>query len=866
MYATDCCRKCPCTRPAGVTRTAPSDIAIVVDFPTDVDRHKDSLLNGDSGTLAKSLLKGYGIDPDECYMTTALNCRPNSKKDGVLKNAMLSCRERLVHELRAIGPSKVLCLGPIGFSALTSADKNMPITYHRGKWHQCYGMNVLATFNPTMVMGVHEYFRDMDDDIRKFAEMDGPPPDPHVEQWVVDSIEDVRLAFDYLEAASFVAIDVETTGFSPVKDDLLAVGIGVLFEDGYDGTSIIFPEDILSEKVVWREISAILAREDQATVMHNAKFDLKWLLSALRAMGVPYDPRNIQDTMLLHYCTDERAMGQFQSHSLKNLARLRCDAPDYDIRMGQWLKAWKDANEEGRHRLRLKMHTYLALDCYYTARLFTQLPDEVVAESPGLMDVYENLLMPGTLALTEIEFHGAKVDRKFYEDTWEDLKGRADPTLARLQQLCSDLYGMDDFNPNSPKQVKELVYQKLEMPFGVEAQKMHARSKEARASGSSVGQKGMAAASGKVSHTARRGKLQEGPTAKAVLKHLSKNFGATNDPHGLISDILEYRNLTKTAGTYVKGMLDRMDDDDRVRGDFLPHGTSTGRLSSANPNLQNIPEASHTKIEVRNGFVAPPDHVLISADYSQLELRIAAHLSDDDNFCQVYIDGRDVHQEVAFAFFEKEEKDISAYERYMAKCVNFGVVYGRGADSIANGPEMEYVEEIGGERWSTAQVSEFFTAFFDNFPKFRDWCDEQKRFAYKNQYVESPLGRRRRFPMIPRSDGGSVGRQAVNTPIQGTASDFTLSALVRIHARLRDLPAFIVSTVHDSILVECHRDYILQVSEIIREEMEDNVPIVSRVPFKVDIKYGIKWGDLDKVDADEFILDDSAHSLLASED
>ena len=814
--STDCCRRCPCLRPAPVSRTGPADIAIVVDFPTYHDTARDELLQGDSGKVARRTLAACGIDVDECYITSALNCRPPKDKKGVLKNAMLACRERLVDELHEVGPTKVLCLGPVGFSALRSADDNLPITKVRGRWHKCFGMNVLGTFNPTMLMGAFEYFRDFVWDVQKFADTE-PEPFPHVEMWFPDSIKDAHLAFDFLSAASFVSLDIESTGFSPYRNDLLAVGLGVLFEGSTEGLSVIFDKDLLGIPAVWEEFSALLAREDQATVMHNAKFDLKWMKANLEQMGLEYAPQHIEDTMLLHYCLDERAMGQFQSHSLKNMARVRCDAPDYDIQMGRFLKQWEVSNDAQRDRLRDKMRTYLALDCYYTARLYLQLPDEVANESIDLLSLYSNLLMPGALALCDIESHGVKIDRKFYEETWKTLLDRATPILTRIRMATDN----PEFNPNSPQQVAKFLYEYHELP------KLR---------------------------TARRGKLQEGPTSKPVLKMLKKRYPEFAQ---VIDDILEYRNLVKTAGTYVKGMIERADDDDRVRGDFLEHGTSTGRLSSANPNLQNIPETSHTKIEIRNGFVAPEGWVLLNADYSQLELRLAAHLSGDENFCRVFIEGRDPHQEVAYEFFQKPEAEISPYERYMAKCVNFGVAYGRGAESIANGPEMEYVEEIGGTRWTVEQVKEFFDAYFNHFPEFLAWCDDQKRFAYKNQYVESPMGRRRRFPLILRSDGGAVGRQAVNTPIQGTASDFTFSALIRIHARLRDLNdlvgktvAYIVSTVHDSLLIECHKRYIKKVSAIVREEMI-NVPLKCAVPFEAEIKVGLRWGDLHKMDKDE---------------
>jgi uracil-DNA glycosylase family 4 len=813
---TDRCRSCPITRPAQVTRPGAADIAIVVDFPTYEDTVRDSFLQGQAGILARRTLEAYGINADDCYITSALNCRPAKDKKGALKNAMLACRERLVNELRDVGPTKVLSLGPIGFSALRSAPDNYPITKVRGRWHNCFGMDVLATFSPVTLMGAFEYFRDFEWDVCKFATTE-PEPTPHLEMWVPETVAEARLAFDYISGASFVSLDIESTGFSPYRDDLLAVGLGVLFEDSTDGVSIVFDRDLLGTRDVWEEFEYLLQRDDQATVMHNAKFDLKWMKASLEAMDLEFVPRRIEDTMLLNYCLDERAMGQFQSHSLKNMARVRCDAPDYDIEMGKWIKAWQVANDTQRDILRAKMRVYLSLDCYYTARLFMQLPDEVADESIDLMSLYSNLLMPGALALCEIESHGVAIDRQFYIDSWRTIQERAAPILTRVREATGD----PEFNPNSPQQVKKYFYEYHELP---------------------------------VLRTARRGKLQEGPTSKPVLKMLRKQYP---EHAAVIDDILEYRNLVKTAGTYVKGMLERADDDDRIRGDFLQHGTSTGRLASANPNLQNIPETSHTKIEIRNGFVAPPDFVLLNADYSQLELRLAAHLSHDENFCAVFIEGRDPHQEVAFAFFQKPEDEISPYERYMAKCVNFGVAYGRGAESIALGPEMEYVEEIGGQRWSVEQVKEFFTAYFEHFPEFLAWCEDQKRFAYRHQYVESPLGRRRRFPLILRSDAGAVGRQAVNTPIQGTASDFTFSALIRIHKRLTDLNdlvgktvAFIVSTVHDSILVECHKKFVRKVSAIINEEME-RVPLDSPVPFICEVKVGTRWGDLHKIDKEE---------------
>lgn len=853
------CDACPFpSRPAGITRGPVAEIAIVVDSPLDVDHKRNQFLTSDSSKLITTLLDAYGLDLEDVYLTSALNCRVTKfDKEAQVKKAMLTCAPRLRSELRRAGVKKVLCLGPIGYSALTEATKKLPITKVRGRYVYTNGMWVLATFDPGMVMGVWEFFRDLEFDIEKFIRQDAALPEPNVTVWRPDSVEEMSEALTFTEDATFVTFDVETTGLSPHQDELLAIGIGVLHAEPYTGTSVVLDRDMLQLEETWDELGACLERVHQHQVAHNTKFDVKWLIHWARKFGYELEIPNPEDTMLLNYCLDERANSHAaKPHGLKSIARVRFDASDYDIEMGKWIKQWaaheSDGNAAALNAMEDRMLLYLALDCYYTAVAYEELRP-LVEKEDNLLSVYRDILMPGTLALVDIELRGIKVDRAFYQQTQAELAARAQPILAQLQIAT----GIPDFNPNSPKQVKEAVYDNMEMPHGIKQQAYLDSHPDA-----TKAEMDAKVRENKVYHTARRGKQQEGPTSKAVLKQMKKKY-PERDPHGVIQGVLDYRTLTKTAGTYVTGMLTRMDDDDRIRGDFLPHGTSTGRLSASNPNLQNIPEASHTKIEIRNGFTCEPGWVLMEFDYSQLELRIAAHMSGDENFCNVYIEERDVHQEVAFAFFKKPADQISKYERYMAKCVNFGVVYGRGAASIAQGPEMEYVEEIGGARWSTDQVSGFFDAFFGNFPRFAEWCEEQKDFAYENQYCESPLGRKRRFPFIPSGDGGATGRQAVNTPIQGTASDFTFTALVRIHNRLKELNrdhgrvlAHIVSTVHDSIMIEVRQEWVERVRDIGLDEMENNCPIKSRVPFKADYDVAERWGQMGKYqwDSDSEVL------------
>src|SRR4051812_34705204 len=507
------CGTCPCNpeRFAPVLRTSRSDTAIVVDHPTALEQAKRYLLAGDTGNLAKQVMKAYGLLPNMVYTTTAVNCRPNTKKEAMMKKAMLGCRDRLVDELKVHGVERVLCLGSVGYSQLANAERVLPVTKVRGRWVEFHGMDIMCTFNPAWLFGEPDYFRDFCRDIEKFCTTD-PEPGPDLELWEPESLQEALEAFEFLSDASFVSADVETTGVSAYRDELLAVGFGVLYDDSHDGVSVILHQSILEADETWAEIAFLLNREDQATALHNAKFDLKFFRRHLLERGLPYAPKRIEDTMMLNYCQDERPMGRFQSHSLKNISRVRCDAPDYDIEMGKWLKEWATASPERRAVMRKQMHEYLALDCYYTARIYPDLLQEVIEEDPMLLSHYQNTLMPGVHALVEVEMHGAKINRKYFEEQWIDLQERAAPLLARVREIT----GLPEFNPNSPKQVAEYLY----LP-------------------EDQGGQGLP-----ILRTARRGKLQEGKTSKQVLKMLRKKHPEHTE---VIDCILGYRNLIKNA-------------------------------------------------------------------------------------------------------------------------------------------------------------------------------------------------------------------------------------------------------------------------------------------------------------------------------
>jgi DNA polymerase-1 len=678
-----------------------------------------------------------------------------------------------------------------------------------GKWLSVYGMQLIGTYSPTRVIMDPEFYRDFYRAFEKFFTTTGREPWPDIRYSIPETVSELNHDLTNLGAFTDrqLSCDIETTGFSPFEDEILCMGFGAL-TNGTDGNVVIITQELLDYQATWFAIANQLRYG--CTAFHGGKFDLKFIIKALEKFGIDCVFNNIDDTLLLNYCLDERPWGKYGAHSLKNISRVRYDAPDYDIEVGKWLAEYKKATPERKQEMLAELYNYLALDCYYTARLATDLRNDVAEESANLLELYEWLLVPGSLALTDIELYGCKLDRNYLEGMKEKLTHDLEVSTQKIREYVED----PDFNPGSVKQTHNLLYKTLGLP---------------------------------VTKTERKGKLQEGPTSQPVIRILRSRYP---EYRYLFDEIIKWRGIKKTLGTYINGLLDRMEFDDRVRSDFLLHGTGTGRISSVNPNLQNISVESHTGFDIRTAFIPEDDEWLfIESDYSQLELRVAAHLTGDENFIQAYVDGRDLHKDAATAVFKKDT--FTDYERVMSKNMVFGAMYDRGAPSIAFGPEMDYlVNELGGTRWTLNEVDTFFKRFFARYPQLKEWQVEQKRAVYRDQVLETELGRLRRFPLITDRDNGAVGRQGINTPIQSVASDITLDALIRIHARLKRLNrkagrvvAHIVLTVHDSILTECRRSYAQQVKGIIAEEMSQ-VPIDTVVPFVAKITTGKNRGNL----------------------
>lgn len=847
------------------------------------------VVSGYTRALAVAPLQG-----EDYEFVSVLGGRDNPKK---AKPEQWLCKTDELWET-AKAYDKVLCLGGIAAAAFFRAEKTVAITKIRGRGykHQGTGKYTVCTFHPSICLGDSDFFRDYEFDVSKLVDHDRPHPAPDVEIYVVENRKDLSMLHD-LHGASFLACDIETTGFNPFDAEILSLGFGALTNEG-SGYCIVIPDTMLDEP----EVPAFLKEYAGTLVFHNLKFDVQHLWKKYGR----FEFNKLADTMLMGYALDERPFNRYRHLGLKLLSRLYFDAPQYDVGMGDWLEEWfredpdpKDVQayleefvekhpEKARTYWRERypdepwrglkvgrdipvedvypciplpkhllpaptperkrdmwdeMLQYMAYDTFYTARLYPVLLSRIRDECPRGENLLENTLIPASLALANMEMTGARVDVPYLQKMRETIITMLEAEMQEIKDLVAQHTNQEhpeEFNPNSSKQVATVLYNAgdegglgLAMPKG-QGRYAYKRDEDAVTTNSD--------------------------TLKILARQCAQKMpGAAR----LISLILSYRVKSKIVGTYIDGLLSLVDADERIRGDFNLHGTATGRTSCSKPNLQNIPDASHVGFDIRKAYIPSDGWVILEADYSQLELRVAALFSQDPVLIDAYQNGADIHQEVAFMLWKKPKDEITKYERYLAKCMNFGVLYGRGAKSIATGPEMDNLVEMSGRKWSEKEIADYFDKFKVGYGTLFSWMDLMKVECFKAKYVEGPLGNRRRWPLVLKDDRAGVERQIVNTPIQGFAAHMTIRAIVALDQRFDPDRQRILFTVHDSIMCECRADCVKETAELIKETMESSLPddaIASfpvlehapfnqgdpfdwNLPFVADVSLGPSWGD-----------------------
>jgi DNA polymerase-1 len=425
--------------------------------------------------------------------------------------------------------------------------------------------------------------------------------------------------------------------------------------------------------------------------------------------------------------------------------------------------------------------------------------EKQIAELGKVREVYENIERPLIPVIHKIEERGVLIDT-------EKLAELAKKYQAELEQIEKNIYkdAGHEFNVSSPKQLGEVLFDELKI----------------------IPEKQKKTAGGQRS------------TRESELEKI-------RDAHPIVADILEYRELKKLLSTYIENLPPLLDEEHRLHAEFLQTGTTTGRMASQNPNLQNIPIHSKRGQAIRHAFIAPTGFTLLSLDYSQVELRLAAILSGDEKLCTIFKTGRDVHREVAAHVFHVAPEAVTDEMRRRAKVINFGILYGMGVNALR--------AQLGS---TTAEAHQYLEEYFSTFKTLSEYLESTKGFARTHGYTETLFGRRRQFPEMKSSlpyVRAQAERMAINAPLQGTQADMIKLAMVRVEEMLEkegaSTDAYLLLQVHDELVFEIRNSRLADLSGKIKDIMESVLsPEETRnVPILVTVKTGMNWGDMETV-------------------
>ncbi len=424
-----------------------------------------------------------------------------------------------------------------------------------------------------------------------------------------------------------------------------------------------------------------------------------------------------------------------------------------------------------------------------------------ILKKQGAEALFEGLEMPLAPVLSTMERNGVRLDTNLLARMSGEMHGHLDQMTQEIYDESGAAAGMDEplvFNLNSPKQLGEVLFEKLGLP-------------------------------------ARRRTQTGYSTDAAVLEWLAKNA----DEHGhIVQRILEYRELSKLVSTYVDSLPKEVyTGTGRIHTSFNQTGSATGRIASQDPNLQNIPVRTESGRRIREAFIAGGGSLLVSADYSQVELRVLAHLSDDTGLKDAFNAGEDIHSSTASQVLGIPPDEVTSEHRRIAKAVNFGIVYGMGGFGLATRLEIERKE-----------ADAFIDAYFKRFPQVRKYMDDTIAGARENGYVQTVMGRRRYLPEVASSNQNvrsAAERMAINMPVQGTAAEIIKLAMLRMQERLDDtgMRTQMLLQIHDELLFEAPEDERDALTAIVDEVMPGVMPELD-VPLAVDVKAGVSWGDM----------------------
>ena len=587
---------------------------------------------------------------------------------------------------------------------------------------------------------------------------------------LVDKEEDIQKLCDFLITKEFVSFDTETTSTEAINAELVGLSFCVEEKQAF---YVPVPADRQEAEKIVNIFKPLYESEEILKIGQNMKYDIEVLGNyGIEVRGKMFD------TMIAHYLIQPELR-----HNMDYMAEIYLGYQTIHIEeligpKGKGQKNMRDLTPE-------QIYEYAAEDADITLQLKNKLEPEL--KKYGAEDLFYNIEMPLMPVLAEMEMNGVKIDTDSLKETSGVLTSRMKEIESRIYELA----GME-FNIASPKQVGEVLFDKL-----------------------------------KIVEKAKKTKTGQYVTNEEVLQSLKHK-------HEIVADILEHRGLKKLLGTYVDALPKLINPrTGHIHTSFNQTVTATGRLSSSDPNLQNIPVRGEDGKEIRKAFIPEPGCEFFSADYSQIELRVMAHLSGDENMIEAFREGYDIHAATAAKIYKEDINDVSRDQRTKAKRANFGIIYGITVFGLAERLEI-----------SRDEAKQLISGYFETFPKVKEYMDKSIQRARAMGYAETLFHRRRYLADINSHNAtvrGFAERNAINAPIQGTAADIIKVAMIRIHRRFKAerILSKMILQVHDelnfSVLPEEHE----KVERIVMEEMQNAFEM--QVPLVADSGWGKNW-------------------------
>lgn len=570
-----------------------------------------------------------------------------------------------------------------------------------------------------------------------------------------------------------ISFDTETTGLDPNTCSLVGISFSAKSHSGY---YVPCPESQEETQKIVEQLKPLFYHKGITWVAHNAKFDLL----VLKRYKVDWDIK-LFDTMLAHYVIDPEGKRNMDLLSEIYLAYQPVPIEALIGKRGKGQGNMRDVNLT-------EIKEYATEDADVTLQLKKAL--EPLLAKMGVEKVFYEVENPLVKVLADMEYEGIRIDEDFLREYGKKLKKEADEYEKKVYKLAGT-----SFNLASPKQLGEVLFDLL-----------------------------------KLDTNAKKTKTGQYATGEDVLIKLSEN-------HEIAKDILTYREITKLKSTYVDALPELMNrDTGRIHTSYSQAVVVTGRLASSGPNLQNIPVRTERGREIRKAFIPRnKDYVLLSADYSQIELRIVAAISGDENLIQAFRDKKDIHTATAALIFSVAEGDVTKEMRYKAKSVNFGIIYGQSAFGLSENLKI-----------SRAEAKEIIDNYKKQFPKIQQYMDDTIAYCKTNGYVQTLMGRKRYLSDINSANftvRGFAERNAINSPIQGSAADMIKVAMITIHQKLstEKFKTKMLLQVHDELVFDVHREELEKVKPIIIECMEHALLLPNDVPVVAEMGIGENW-------------------------